>query len=142
MSTIANVEVKVQMKGHAMGTLGWFKNLIEDSELVIRKTRDGMPGMFLHEKTNRKGETRKEHEGNTFICHPAKGSEYEDGYRDYIINDIRYICVHPTGDAEQQYFFGEDIYFTDVPLTPACRTALNEFIENAVETFAAWYEKQ
>jgi hypothetical protein len=142
MATIANVEVKVQLKGNAAGTLGWFKTLVEDSELVIRKTRDGIPGMFLHEKTNRKGEKNKEHEGNTFLCHPATGKDQEMGYLDSLINGINYIYVHPTGDFEQTYIFGEDICFTNYPLTPACNIAISEFIEKAVEEFAVWYEKQ
>ena len=141
-NTIATLDVKVQMKGTAAGTLGWFKELIEDSELIIKKTRDGIPGMFLHEKHKKDGTERKENEGNTFICHPETKSPQDEGYNLAKINGIGYDYVVSSGNDEQKYIFGEDICFTSYPLTPACQNAVDEFIKSAVEKFAEWYEKQ
>jgi len=136
-NTIATVEVKTQMKGSAAGTLGWFKALIEDSELVIRKTRTGIPGMFLHEKHTNSGEERKANEGNTFICSPASGTQDDEGYNIAKINGIEYIYVASTLSIPVEGFS-----FTDYPLTPKCKDALISFIDEAVTKFAAWYEVQ
>lgn len=141
-TTIATMEVKVQMKGHAAGTLGWFKAMIDDAELVIRKTRDGKAGMFLHEKHNRKGEERKAHEGNIFICSPSSKTQEDEGYNFIAINNIEYIFVQSEGGSEQKYLFGEDVCFTDYQLTSSCREAVDKFIVDAVHQFANWFEAQ
>lgn len=137
MSTISTIEIKLQIKGHATGTLGWFKAWIEDAELVIRKTRFGIPGLFLHEKHNRKGEENKAHEGNSWLCHVATDSDYDTGCRARTINGIKYVYpyVYAPGWASESSLI-------DYPVTPACEKAVQEFIDKAVEKFAEWYEVQ
>jgi hypothetical protein len=136
------LKITVKNCGNAAGTLGWLNSLLEDSELIIKRTRDDVPGMFLHEKHKRNGEDRKENEGNTFICSPATQSPSNEGFNLKRINGILYVLVNPTGNSEQKYIFGEDVCFTSYPLTPACETALTEFLEKAVNQFAEWYEIQ
>ena len=125
------------MKGSAAGTLGWFKDLIDDSELVIRKTRTGIPGMFLHEKHNYNNEERKENEGNTFLCCPASGTPDDEGYNRIKINGIKYIYVIASTPN-----YADDFSFTSFPITPKCRESIENFINEAVAKFAAWYEVQ
>lgn len=132
--------IKVGNVGTANGTLGWFNSILKDSELVIRKTRDGIPGMFLHKKLKRDGSENKENEGNTFLCCPASGTESDEGFNLSRINGIEYIYVRETGDLGQKYLFGEDFCFTGYPLTPACEVAIGRFLNDAVEKFAEWYE--
>lgn len=137
MGAISNVAVKVQIKGQAVGTLGWFAEWVKNSELVIRPTRYGVPGMFLHEKQNKKGETNKDHEGNSWICNPFTYSDFDSGSDIRTINNIKYACVKPYApDWSGEY------HLSDYPLTPACENALHEFIDKAVNEFATWYEKQ
>lgn len=138
------MEITINIKncGNAIGTLGWFNELMSDSEFLVRKTRDGIPGMFLHEKHKADGTERKPSEGNTFICCPASGSQQEEGYNISKINSIEYIVVQPTSDAKSKYIYGEDIGFTDYPITPACKSKIIEMLEYATEKFAEWYENQ
>ena len=132
-----NLKISVQTKGHAAGTLGWFQEWLNRSELVIRKTRYGTPGMFLHEKFNSKGEENKENEGNTFICKPDSNDENCMYYDNWEINNIRYVHVIPTSPD-----WSNDVGLTNYPLTPACHADVEEFILKSVKKFAEWYENQ
>ena len=135
------VNVRVQIKGHAAGTSGWLAAILNDSELVIRKTRHGIPGMFLHEKHDATGDVRKDNEGNIFICRPAMGNQSDEDYEFTKINEIEYVSTHATSRA-MIYGGGFDISFTQYPLTPACKKALEQFLAEAVRKFAVWYEVQ
>lgn len=44
---VHNVEVKIECKGDAAGTLGWFSAMMERSEFVIKNGKNGSPAMFL-----------------------------------------------------------------------------------------------
>jgi hypothetical protein len=131
------LNVNVQIKGHAVGTLGWFHDWLNRSELVIRNTRDGRPGMFLHEKVDQKGSPRQEHEGNTFICKPESLGMEAMYYDSLEINNIRYSCTHICESD-----LSSAVSFSNFPLTPSCRLAIEKFVEDAVRKFADWYEVQ
>ena len=137
MSTISTLEMKLQFKGNAYGTLSWFKELIEDSELVITETRYGIPGLFLHLKHNRNGVANKDHEGNFWLCHVATDSDYDTGCRRRTIDNIKY--VYPYAYAPN---FGISYSLFDYPLTPACNSAVEEFLSLALRKFHAWYKVQ
>jgi len=53
------------------------------------------------------------------------------------------ISVKNCGNAAGTlYVYNEDVCFTDYPLTPACKEAIEKFIKESVEKFAEWYEVQ
>jgi hypothetical protein len=116
------IEIKIECKGDAVGTLGWFNSIIEKSELVIKNSKKGSPAMFL--KTPQKnGEM-----GHEFICEKWNVSESPDGYK--LVND--FICIVPEGDYYMQGF-------SDYPLTPACKIKVQEFLDSALEKYQEWW---
>lgn len=127
------LKVTVKNCGTAAGTLGWFKSIIDDSEIVIRPTRTGEPALWLHENHRKDGTPRTEKEGNTWICGArARMLTIDDeGYQ--MKGDYKAINVY-----DNEYEAG----FTSYALTPACYKAIDEFIDQCVETFAAWFEAQ
>lgn len=120
------IEIKVECKGVAVGTLGWFNSIIKDSELVIKNCKDGTPGMFLKAPT-----VKGDDMAYTFICKKAKG--WEDAqYYDYNENTgIK--RVYP---VENDMAYG----FSGYPLTPACEKKVKELIDLACEQFLEWWE--
>ena len=42
-----SIEIKVECKGSAVGTLGWLNSILESSELVIKNNKIGLPAIFL-----------------------------------------------------------------------------------------------
>ena len=80
------IEIKIEDKGHALGTLGWFKKLMENSELVIRN-ENGLPGIYL-KTTDEKGDVKYR-----FLCRKYGFSD-PSGYR--LTND-NYLCEIPHG---------------------------------------------
>ena len=124
------LKVSVKNCGNAAGTLGWFNSIINDSEIIIRPTKTGEPGLFLHEKHKKDGTERKENEGNIWICGAESplGNEGCDNTGIY-----SHIYVH-----DNQHCSG----FSGYSLTPACEKAIKEFINNCVEKFAEWWEVQ
>lgn len=119
------INISVAIKGNAIGTLGWFNDLLTHSELVIRNCRDGQAGMFLAVTTK---DGKKEH---YFIC---KCFTYENAGIGYQYND-NYMWVAPVSDYHNAGLF-------DVPLTPACKTKVKELIETALNKFAEYWESK
>lgn len=122
------IEIKIECKGNAVGTLGWFNSIIENSELAIKETKNGSPGMFL------KGIAK---DGKTtsyqFICKVRSNiNNDDDAHLDTYLSG-KYSAVQA---ESTDYIDG----FSDYPLTPACLKKVNEFIEMAVEKFAEWWE--
>lgn len=133
-----NFEIKVQCKGKAAGSLNWLNSILEDGELVIRNTKDGVPGMFLHSKAKSDGSLNSENEGNKFICKAMVVRDYVDGYRlkrlgDNNDNAIAYISAVDSYDENG---------FTEYPLTPAALIKVEEFIDKAVELYTEWWNEQ
>lgn len=124
------LKITVKNCGNAAGTLGWFKNLIDDSEINIKPCKDGAPGLFLHEKHKKDGSERTEHEGNSWIC------GIDDNRTDqYVRVNEKYAHVNI---YENQYNSG----FSSYVLTPACEKAVEKFINECMEKFIEWFEKQ
>ena len=117
------IEIKIEDKGAATGTLGWFKKLMENSELVIRKNANGTPGMYL-KTVDDKGDVKYR-----FLCRKWDGFSDPFGY----ITSDNYLCEIPQGRNGVVGLF-------NVPLTPACKKAVEEFIQSAKEAFAEWWE--
>lgn len=116
------IEIKIEDKGHALGTLGWFKKLMENSELVIRN-ENGLPGIYL-KTTDEKGDVKYR-----FLC--RKWDELNDS-EFYRLSFDDYLCVKPQGYEENGLF--------NMPLTPACYKAVEALINEAKEAFADWWE--
>ena len=116
------IEIKIEDKGHALGTLGWFKKLMENSELVIRN-ENGLPGIYL-KTTDEKGDVKYR-----FLC--RKWDELNDS-EFYRLTFDDYLCVKPQGYEENGLF--------NMPLTPACYKAVEALINEAKEAFADWWE--
>ena len=117
------IEIKIEDKGHALGTLGWFKKLMENSELVIRN-ENGLPGIYL-KTTDDKGYIEYR-----FLC--RKWDELNDS-EFYRLTYDDYLCVKPQG-------YGQISGLFDVALTPACYKAVEALINEAKEAFADWWE--
>ena len=116
------IEIEIEDKGHALGTLGWFKKLMENSELVINE--NGLPGIYL-KTTDEKGYIEYR-----FLC--RKWDELNDTYG-YRLTDDNYLCVKPQGYDKKNGLF-------NMPLTPACYKAVEALINEAKEAFADWWE--
>lgn len=117
------IEIKIEDKGHALGTLGWFKKLMENSELVIRN-ENGLPGIYL-KTTDEKGDVKYR-----FLC--RKWDELNDS-EFYRLSFDDYLCVKPQGYDKENGLF-------NMPLTPACYKAVEALINEAKEAFADWWE--
>ncbi len=48
-----SIEIRVESKGHMLGTLGWFREIMSKSEFVIKESTKGTPAIFL--KTTEEG---------------------------------------------------------------------------------------
>lgn len=109
------LQVKLENKGHLVGTSGWLKNeVFEGSYLSIRKLRDGHPGLFLIGK-NKEGEETKD-----LIC--FIDTESNDNYQ-YWGDSVWSIYPIATGDLKG---------FSGV-FTPAALSIFERFIEVCVE---------
>jgi hypothetical protein len=117
-----NIEIKVECKGSAVGTLGWFNSILEKSEFVIKNNQTGIPALFLRIK-NETG--ARDH----FIC------KNEEGYHENYLtsHDGKYIHV---AAIENDFVYG----LFNFSLTPACRKAVEGLIEKAVATFDEWWK--
>jgi len=118
-----NFEIKIECKGDAVGTLGWFNSVLQKSELVIKNNKDGIPAMFL-----------KQTEGDKtfyeFICCPYIDMQDTCGY----ITDDTFKWVHPI-----HMYNAHQVGLFDHPLTPACHKAVEEFIDKTVDKFVEWW---
>lgn len=118
------IEIKIEAKGAAIGTLGWFKKLLENSELVIISSNYDTPGIYL-KTTNDEGQVAYH-----LLCRKWNGFNDPFGFR--ITND-NYLCEIPEGHGELSGLF-------NAPLTPACKKAVEDLINYAKEAFAEWWE--
>lgn len=119
------IEIKIECKGDAVGTLGWFNSLMKDASFIIKESKNGGPAMFL--KARNKADTGWAY---SFLCKKATLNEDPFGYKE---TSDGYWCEIPEGNAYESGF-------SDYPLTPACRKAVIEMIEKAKDEFADWWE--
>jgi hypothetical protein len=119
------IEIKIECKGEAVGTLGWFNSIMQKSELVIKNTKKGTPAMFL--KTPTKDGTF----AYQFICEKAVTTEDNSGY---IETNDGFVKIY----AEQTNGYLD--CFSNYPLTPACKIKVKEMIDLALEKFTEWWE--
>jgi hypothetical protein len=128
-----NLKITVKNCGKAVGTLGWFNAEIKDSEIIIKPCKTGEPALWLHKNHKKDGTENKENEGNTWICGAQKPL--------FELNDYGY---HERGNYMSIYVIDNQyqIGFTGYALTPACKTAISEFIDQCVDQFAEWFEQQ
>lgn len=116
------IEIKIECKGDAVGTLGWLNSIISSGELVIKENREGVPAMFL--KTGERG--------YYFICRKRQPDDGENVERyDHYSDDI--LACFPVSD---EYSYG----FVDYTLTNAAHEKVSEFINLAVTKFQEWWE--
>ena len=124
-----NFEIKVQCKGNAVGTTGWLNSILENSELIVKNTKSGTPGLFMFEKN------AQEKKG-TFIC-SVTNDERSYGYSEYNIKGVNIFCVYPVSDQ-----YGFEYGFIDYPLTPSALEIATEFLEKARDQFVNWWINQ
>jgi len=127
-----NVEVKIECKGDAAGTLGWFSAMMARSEFVIKNGKTGSPAIFLKTTEDVKMANGENYATYKFLC--KKYDQREDPYG-YRITDDGYMCEIPES-------INDCTGFSDYPLTPACREAVKEMIDKAKDIFAEWWEGQ
>ena len=121
-----NVEIKIECKGEAVGTLGWFNSIMNKSEFIIKNSNTGNPAIFL--KTN-------EDEGKVtyrFLCKKWDKKTDPFGYR---LTSDEYLC-----EVAESRLDGGGLF--NIPLTPACKQAVEEVIQTAKEVFKEWWESQ
>ncbi len=119
-----SIEIKIECKGHAVGTLGWFNSVMANSEFVIKNSQKGTPAMFL-KTTDKEGKVKY-----SFLCEKYNPKKDPFGYK---ITSDDYACEIPTGDGYVSGLF-------DFPLTQACKKAVEEVIIKAKDIFAEWWE--
>jgi hypothetical protein len=119
------IEIKIECKGHAVGTLGWFNSIISGTELVIKETKSGIPGMFYRTETEDGKKTL------SFIC--KKWNDNCGDPSNYAITDDNIVHVYPVSNG---YVYG----MFDEPLTEACECKVKEFIDLAVQKYREWWE--
>lgn len=129
--------IEIKNTGKAAGTLSWILDFLKSGQLEIKRTKDGSPGMFFREDFDSNG-NKREKPVYHFICKAADQKFYSDipMMERWKINGVDYISVFPefTGNPE-------DLTFTDYKLTPAAKAKVEEFIYEAVHTFAKWFEQ-
>ena len=84
------IEVKIENKGHMLGTLGWFKEIMERSEFVIRETAKGTPAMFL-KTTDDDGKVKY-----SFLCEKFNDNKYPLGFK---LTSDDYLCEIAEGNG-------------------------------------------
>ena len=119
-----NIEIKIESKGHSLGTLGWLKRIMERSEFVIKETNLGTPAIFL-KTVDEDGKVKY-----SFLCERFNPNKDPFGFK--LTND-GYLCKIPEGDGYVSGLFNH-------PLTPACKKAVEEMISKAKDVFAEWWE--
>lgn len=119
------IEIKIECKGQAIGTLGWFNSMMRDASFVIKEGKTGLPCMFL--KTKNKAGNGWDY---SFIAKKWDGKENPEGYN---LSGDGFISEIPEGDG---YYYG----FSDYPLTPACREKVSEMIQKGTDIFREWWE--
>jgi hypothetical protein len=120
------IEISIECKGQAVGTLGWFNSMMSDASFVIKESKDGRPAMFLKAK-NSAGTGW----AYSFLCKKATG--YDEPYN-YNLTSDGFACEIPESD-------GNVSGFSDYPLTPACRKAVKEMINKATDAFREWWNE-
>jgi len=121
METI--IKVRVDGKGHACGTVGWFKDFLANSELIIKYENSESPEMFLR---------NKDEKWNYFVC--KVNHHDDDEYYDIIDG---YACTYPIKDY---YENSSNSGLFNFSLTPACHKVVQEMILAAKDIFAEWWE--
>lgn len=125
---MTKIEIKIECKGQAVGTLGWLNSKLEESELVIKNTKSGTPGMFLKLKLDN-ADVKNQFE-YLFICKKVLNLFDTEGYQN--TSDL-IIYVFPEEDG--QFYFG----LFNNPLTPACTKKVKELIASAVDQYREWW---
>jgi hypothetical protein len=118
------IEVKIENKGNMLGTLGWFKEIMERSEFVIRETTEGTPAMFL-KTTDDDGNVKY-----SFLCEKFNDKKNPFGFK---LTSDDYLCEVDEGHGYVTGLF-------NFPLTPACKKAVEEMIMRAKDAFKEWFE--
>ena len=119
-----SIEIRIENKGHMLGTLGWFKEIIDRSEFVIRETAKGTPAMFL-KTTDDDGKVKY-----SFLCEKFNDNKDPFGFK---LTSDDYLCEIAEGHGYVTGLF-------NCPLTPACKNAVDEMIMRAKEAFKEWFE--
>lgn len=119
-----SIEIRIENKGHMLGTLGWFKEIMNRSEFVIRETTKGTPAIFL-KTTDDDGKVKY-----SFLC--EKFNDNKDPFGLKLTGD-GYLCEIAEGNDYVTGLF-------NFPLTPACKKAVEEMIMRAKEAFKEWFE--
>jgi hypothetical protein len=118
-----SIEIRIENKGHMLGTLGWFKEIMNRSEFVIRETTKGTPAMFL--KT-----TDDDGKKFSFLCERFNPNKDPFGFK---LTSDDYLCEVAEGHGYVTGLF-------NFPLTPACKKAVEEMIMRAKDAFKEWFE--
>ena len=118
------IEIKIECKGQAIGTLGWFNSMMQDASFVIKEGKSGAPCMFLKAK-NKGGD------GWAYSFIAKKWDEREDPYG-YLLSDDGFLSEISEGDP-----FASG--FSNYPLTPACKIKVEEMIQKGTDAFREWW---
>lgn len=121
-----NVEIKIECKGEAAGTLGWFNSIMNKSEFVIKNSSNGAPAIFLKTLEDDGKVTYR------FLCKKWDNKTNPVGYK---LTSDDYLC-----EVAEDSPIGDGLF--NFALTPACRQAVVDMIDTAKEIFKEWWESQ
>jgi len=116
------LNVTVEKSGPFPGTMEWFDEIIENSDLIISKTRDNCPGIFLRKKKT---------EGGLLLSEIQSPNGDRRGWKGEL--PLLRLFVENRGDN-----YG----FSDYTLTPGAKKKVTEFIDSAAEALWTWFETQ
>ncbi|MFW6219983.1 MAG: hypothetical protein ACOC33_04010 [bacterium] len=120
------IEIKIECKGKAAGTLGWLNSILSNGELVIKENKNGVPAMFLKiPKANGDGYNYD------FICRKRQPSDEDCWQYDQWDDDI--LAIFPEEAPEHYGFSG-------YKLTPAANRKFYEFMKLAIQKFDEWWD--
>lgn len=124
-----SIEIRIENKGHMLGTLGWFKEIMNRSEFVIGETTNGTPAIFL-KTTDDDGKVKY-----SFLCEKFNDKKNPFGFKliGFKLTSDDYLCEIAEGHGYVPGLF-------NFPLTPACKKAAEEMIMRAKEAFKEWFE--
>ena len=115
------IEISIPNLGAMPGTCAWVADYLNNVELSYRKMKFGGTGLFYKHKEDKPDQWQ-------FLGRPETGEDY--GCE--INKGFAFIPPTSAGSYEPTGMF-------DIPLTPAAKTYVREFISRAVDAFeAAW----
>jgi hypothetical protein len=113
-------KLKIELEGPALGTLKWFEKFMSESKFIIKGNEEETPSIFLRHL-----------EDDRLIC-KKKTEKSDERFYNISSNGCAYISPEYEGNKEGLF---------DFPLTPKCREAVENTINEAMTLFVNWWKE-